>query len=270
MTTRMPKRLSRRSIVAAGAAVPLASAVAPGRGAAREAARPIVLVHGAWHGGWCYQRVVPILTAAGHRVYAPTLTGLGERSHLLSKSVNLETHTEDIVNLILWEDLQDVVLVGHSYGGAVISAAIEQVAPRIASAVFLDAFMPQSGESIADLSPTAQGKMREMEANGTVGIPPIPARAIAVNERDQAWVDAKCTPQPLQTFLDRPSLTGARERVPRKLYVRAAGYAGPTFEAALERLQADTTWTTHSLSCGHDMMIDQPRQTADLILRAAV
>ena len=99
----------------------------------------------------------------------------------------------------------------------------------------------------------------------------FPAEVIAnAVERDQAWIDAKCTPHPLQTFLDRPSLTGARERVPRKLYVRAAGYAGPTFEAALERLQADTSWTTHRLSCGHDMMIDQPRQTADLILKAAV
>ena len=111
-------------------------------------------MHGAWHGAWCYERVIPLLTAAGHRVYAPTLTGLADRSHLLSQEVNLQTHAKDVANLILWNDLQDVVLVGHSYGGAVISTAIELVAPQVTSAVFLDAFMPQSGESIADLSPT--------------------------------------------------------------------------------------------------------------------
>ena len=225
-------------------------------------------MHGAWHGAWCYERVIPLLTAAGHRVYAPTLTGLADRSHLLSQEVNLQTHAKDVANLILWNDLQDVVLVGHSYGGAVISTAIELVAPQVTSAVFLDAFMPQSGESIADLSPTTQGKIREMEASGAVAVPPIPARLFAVNERDQAWVNAKCTPQPLKTFLDRPILTGARDRVRQKVYVRATGYATPTFDAFYERYQKDASWTTDTVTCGHDMMIDQPQRTADIILAA--
>jgi len=269
VTARKVNGLTRRSILAGGAAASVVAAAAPREAAAQGARRPVVLVHGAWHGAWCYQRVVPILTAARHRVHAPTLTGLADRSHLLSRDVNLETHAKDVANLILWEDLQDAVLVGHSYGGAVISALIELVASRIAAAVFLDAFLPQSGESIADLSPPAQGRIREMEASGAVGIPPIPARAFAVNERDQAWVDAKCTPQPLQTFLDRPVLAGARERVRRKVYVRAERYAAPTFDTVLERVRADASWTTYRLPCGHDMMIDLPQQTADLILEAA-
>jgi pimeloyl-ACP methyl ester carboxylesterase len=261
-------KLTRRSTLVGGTAASVATVAAPRGVVAQGSRRPIVLVHGAWHGGWCYQRVVPILTAAGHRVHAPTLTGLADRSHLLSRDVNLGTHAKDIANLILWEDLQDVVLVGHSYGGAVISAAIELVASHISAAVFLDAFLPRSGESVAELSPTAQGRIREMEASGAVGIPPIPARAFAVNERDQAWVDAKCTPQPLQTFLEKPTLTGARDRVRRKVYIRAGGYASPTFDAVLERTRADNSWTTHSLPCGHDMMIDLPQQTADLIQQA--
>lgn len=149
-----PWRLNRRSTVVGAVVSPLAAMAVTKRVAARSTARPIVLVHEAWHGAWCYERVIPLLTAAGHRVYAPTLTGLADRSHLLSQEVNLQTHAKDVANLILWNDLQDVVLVGHSYGGAVISAAIELVAPQVTSAVFLDAFMPQSGESIADLSPT--------------------------------------------------------------------------------------------------------------------
>ena len=130
-------------------------------GVAQVAKRPIVLVHGAWHGAWCYQRVVPILAAAGHRVHALTLTGLGDRSHLLSADVGLETHARDVANLILWEDLQDAALIGHSYGGAVISAAIEMVSSHVGAAVFLDAFLPQSGESIADLTPTARAQIED-------------------------------------------------------------------------------------------------------------
>src|SRR5262245_14863398 len=109
-----------------------------------------VLVHGAWHGGWCWQRVSPLLRARGHEVFAPTLTGLGERSHLLTREIGLETHVADVVNAIRWEDLTDVVLCGHSYGGMVISGAADRMADRVRSLVYLDAFVPADGQSIFD------------------------------------------------------------------------------------------------------------------------
>ena len=109
-----------------------------------------VLVHGAGHGGWCYQRVAPILRDAGHDVYTPTLTGLGERSHLLDERVDLALHIDDVVNVVRYEDLRDVILVGHSYGGPVITGTADQVPDRIAKLVYLDAAYVRDGESVAD------------------------------------------------------------------------------------------------------------------------
>src|SRR6202044_2874776 len=111
-----------------------------------------VLVHGAWHGGWCWQRVAERLNRDGHRVFTPTLTGLGERSHLLRTGINLQTHIADVVNLMKWEGLTDVVLCGHSYGGFVVSGLAEQMASALGSIVFLDAFVPRDGEAALDIT----------------------------------------------------------------------------------------------------------------------
>src|SRR5580700_6619085 len=115
-----------------------------------------VLVHGAWHGGWCFARVAEILRAQGHRVFTPTLTGLGERVHLASTEITLSTHVTDIVNVVRYEDLHDVVLLGHSYGGMVISGVVEVVPERVGALVYLDAFVPENGESLLDLVPEWQ------------------------------------------------------------------------------------------------------------------
>jgi pimeloyl-ACP methyl ester carboxylesterase len=112
-----------------------------------------VLIHGGWHGGWCWARVAPILRAAGHDVYAPSLTGLGDRVHLLSPSVRLETHIEDVLGVLSYEDLRDVVLVGHSYGGMVITGVADRAADRVSHLVYLDAFVPRDGECLLDLLP---------------------------------------------------------------------------------------------------------------------
>src|SRR5262249_21902502 len=111
-----------------------------------------VLVHGAWHGGWCWQKVIPFLEAAGHEVHAPTLTGLAERASELSPDVGLDTHIQDIVGLLEEKNLNGVILVGHSYGGMVITGVVDQVPERIAHLVYLDTFVPRNGESMADVS----------------------------------------------------------------------------------------------------------------------
>src|SRR5215471_9246086 len=171
-------------------------------------AKTFVLVHGAWHGGWCWRRVVDWLTADGHRVFAPTLTGLGERSHLISRSINLATHIADVVNLIQWERLSDVVLVGHSYAGFVISGAAEQAA--IASIVFLDAFVPSDGDCFVELAaPATREAIEAAQRQGDFTVPPRPAAFFKVNEADRDWVDALCTPHPIATMLERITLSGA-------------------------------------------------------------
>src|SRR5271157_4298241 len=112
-----------------------------------------VLVHGAWHGSWCWKRVRRLLQAKGHDVFTPTLTGVADRSHLMSREVNLETHILDVVNLIRWEELSDIVLCGHSYGGAVVTGAADRVPDRIRSLVYLDAFVPENGENVVQHAP---------------------------------------------------------------------------------------------------------------------
>jgi pimeloyl-ACP methyl ester carboxylesterase len=233
-------------------------------------ASTFVLVHGAWHGGWCWQRVAERLHRGGHKVFTPTLTGLGERSHLLREGIDLKTHIADVVNVMKWERLTDVVLCGHSYGGFVISGVAEQMAPAIRSIVFLDAFVPQNGESVRDLTgPAVQQAAASALLRGDLAIPPRSAEAFGVNAADQAWVDSLCVGQPIATFTDPVVLTGARDRIPRKSYVRAKSYANPGFDRALASVKADPSWRTYEVACGHDVMVDNPERLTEILLEAA-
>jgi len=230
-----------------------------------------VLVHGAWHGGWCWSRVVERLCARGHRVYAPSLTGLGDRVHLASGNITLTTHVDDIANLLRYEDLRDAVLCGHSYGGSVISGVIEHVPDRIASAVFLDAFVPQNGDSIFAMVPAEQ-RARQLDAiasAGGIALPPIPSAHFRVNAADQALVDARCVPQPAGTFGERIVLTGAQqERVRRRSYVRATAYPSVTFDR-FRAHAAEAGWSVYDVACGHDVMLDEPDRLVEILLAEA-
>lgn len=229
-----------------------------------------VLVHGAWHGGWCWCRVAERLRRDGHAVFTPTLTGLGERSHLLTADINVETHIADVVNVIKWERLNDVVLCGHSYGGFVISGVAEQIAPAIRSIVFLDAFVPGDGDSIQDLVGDAiRDGVRNAAERGSAGVPPRSAETFGVNEADRAWVDSLCVRQPIQTFTSPIALKGARERISRKTYIRAKGYNNQAFDRAFAAAQSDQTWRCYQLPCGHDAMVDMPDRLSELLVQAA-
>ena len=229
-----------------------------------------VLVHGAWHGGWCWRRVADRLRAGGHTVFTPTLTGLGERSHLLRAGIDLKTHITDVVNVLKWEDLSDVVLCGHSYGGFIISGVADAMAPALRSLVFLDAFVPRDGESVQQLTSSAvQETIRAAVQRGDLGIPPRPAEAFGVNPADRAWVDRMCVPQPIGTFADPIALSGGRESVARKTYIRAKSYANPGFDRAYDALRADPSWRLHDVPCGHDVMVDMPERLAEMLVQAA-
>jgi len=229
-----------------------------------------VLVHGAWHGGWCWRRVADRLRGGGHTVFTPTLTGLGERAHLLRAGIDLKTHIADVVNVIKWEGLDDVVLCGHSYGGFIISGVAEQMAAVLRSIVFLDAFVPRDGESVLDLTgPAVREAAAAAQQRGELGVPPRPAEAFGVNPADRAWVDRLCVPQPIGTFADKIALTGAAGRVARKTYVRAGSYANPGFDRAFASVQADPAWRSYSVACGHDVMVDAPDRLCEILLEAA-
>jgi pimeloyl-ACP methyl ester carboxylesterase len=233
-------------------------------------AHTFLLVHGAWHGGWCWRRVSEILERQGHRVFTPTLTGLGERNHLLRADIDLTTHITDIVNVMKWEELTDVVLCGHSYGGMVVSGVAERMQPAIASLVLLDAILPEDADSMEMLTSEAvRATLKAAIERGDIAVPPRPAAAFLVNKKDQAWIDAKCVPQPIGTMTQKLRLGGARERIAKKTYVRAATYPNPGFDKALARVRADPSWRCCEVPCGHDVMVDMPERLAEILLDAA-
>jgi len=234
-------------------------------------ARPLVLVHGAWHGGWCWRRVREILGARGHAVFTPTLTGLGERVHLRRRGDDLELHVTDIVNVIEYEDLRDVVLCGHSYAGMVITGAADRLAERLSALVYVDAYVPEDGQSMLDLRPAEMtaallGRVEE-EGDGWL-MPPTGAAAFRVeSEADQAWVDRYCVPQSVDTFRQPIRLTrDTPPELPRH-YILAGRNTNPTFREFHERFSRDDAWTTHVADAGHDVMVDQPEWLADLLIR---
>lgn len=227
-----------------------------------------VLVHGAWHGSWCWSRVRAELSHAGNEVFTPSLSGLGERSHLLSPTINLETHIADVVNLVRWEDLTEVILVGHSYGGAVITGAADRITDRISSLVYLDAFLLDDGESIHDtFSDEARSSdLRRVDRDGEGWrLSPIPAKVFNVNERDRAWVDRMCTPQPITTFTQPLKLSGRVTEISDVSYILASDWSNPTFPTYMDRA-VRSGWNTSTFDCGHDIMIDEPDRLARQLL----
>jgi pimeloyl-ACP methyl ester carboxylesterase len=234
---------------------------------AQANAKTFVLVHGAWHGGWCWRRVSDLLEKKGHKVFTPTMTGLGERSHLIDPKVNLATHVTDIVNVIKWEGLKDIVLVGHSYGGMIISGAAEQMHDAIGSIVFLDAFVPESGDSLAaKASQPVREAIAALVQKGDTAMKPVSAAVFRVNEKDRAWVDGMCTPHPVATLTDKITVTGAREKIAKKTYIRAKGYPSVPFDGAQEKYKATAGWRVYELPSGHDAMVDMPDRLTEILV----
>jgi pimeloyl-ACP methyl ester carboxylesterase len=227
-----------------------------------------ILVHGAWHGSWCWKRVRKALQARGHEVFTPTLTGVADRSHLLSPQVNLTTHIQDVVNLIQWEELSNVVLCGHSYGGCVISGVADRIPDRLAALVYLDAFVLEDGESLHDMLPAEQRNL-QLEAARRDGegwkVPPIPAEVFNVNANDRAWVNRQCTMQPIATFQQALELSGRGDAVKDITFILATGFEDSPFPAFYNRAKAKG-WKTLTVACGHDVMLDRPEELTSVLL----
>jgi pimeloyl-ACP methyl ester carboxylesterase len=266
--TMMDYAITRRSALGT-AAIGVAVLGATPALAQASARKTFVLVHGAWHGGWCWRRVADILEKHGHKVYAQSLTGNGDRAHLLTKDVVLDTHIADIVNLVTWEDLRDICLVAHSYGGWPASGALEHIHDRVGSIVWLDAFKPEDGQKGTDFASEFSRKaLVEAVAKGEPGRKGPPAKTFSVNEKDFAWIDSKLTPQPNGVATQPIRLTGKRETIARKTYIRAAKYPQAAFDKALAECRADKTWQTFvNEASGHDVMVDQPEWLADVLLK---
>ena len=233
-----------------------------------------VLVHGGGHGGWCYRDVATLLRAAGHEVYTPTLTGLSERKHLLSADTNLSTHITDIVNTLIYEDLRDVILVGHSYGGMVITGVADQAAERIQELVYLDAAHPRNGESLVDTAPEAMAFARS-SSQIVDGIElvmwPNDAMVAAMGVTDPAGVAilrARMLPHPWKAFEEKLCFVNgdAALRIPRTNINCTSALRHSSDEARAKQLDGGRNF---EIDTGHDLMMTEPRKVADMLLQVA-
>jgi len=233
-----------------------------------------VLVHGGGHGGWCYQRVARLLRAAGHEVYAPTLSGLGERSHLLSPDVDLDLQIRDITAVLHHEDLRDVILVGHSYGGMVITGAADRAADRVGKLVYLDAANPRNNQSLVDVT---DGGIEFIRPHGQVvdGVElvllPAPDAALlygVTDPDDVAWMAERLTAHPWACFEQKLVLTNeaALWAIPQFHIVCTSTLATRDSELMAKALAEGRLW---DIDTGHDLMITEPEATADALLEVA-
>jgi len=221
----------------------------------------IVLVHGAWGGGWAFRRVEALLRERGHVVYRPTLTGQGERVHLASPDIGLETHIQDVVNVMLFEDLRGVVLVGHSYGGMVVTGVADRAADRVRKVVYVDAFVPGDGDSLMSLTGSGGAAwLKSMEKDGFV-VPPWVRRGQAPPHD---------VPHPLRTLTDALSLKNeAAHRIPATYILTIeAGKEADDFSPQAERARA-RGWRVQQLQADHNPQWSAPEQLVDMLDRAS-
>ena len=226
-----------------------------------------VLVHGAWHGGWCWAKVARLLRDAGHEVYTPTLTGLGDRAHLARPEIDLELHIQDLVAMLEAEELRGVTLVGHSYAGFVITGAAARTSGRIGHLVYLDAFVPEAGKCLLDYVGERAEAMREAARAHGDGwkLPAFPPERFGVtSQRDVEWLTKHLVPQPLRTF-EQPLPAAGGDKLDRT-YIYCSKPATGTFDQFAERLRDDRKWTFHELKTGHDAMVSAPGDVAKILM----
>jgi pimeloyl-ACP methyl ester carboxylesterase len=230
-----------------------------------------VLVPGAWLGGWCWQRLTPRLRTSGHEVYPLTLTGLGDRVHLGTPQTALATHIADVVNVLTYEDLTGVVLVGHSYSGFVVAGAADRVPQRLAHLVYLDANVPRDGETFFD-GWSAQGRA-EVETEALAGGDgwrwPMPIdlglAASDLSEDDLQWLRTKSVGHPLATFRQPVRLTNPAAATIPTTYVHCTA-AGAPVPGVVEQVRADRGWRVRTVPTGHWPMVSRPQDVAELLL----
>jgi pimeloyl-ACP methyl ester carboxylesterase len=224
-----------------------------------------VLVHGAWSGSWGYTRLARLLRAAGHEVWQPSLTGLGERSHLSHPGITLSTHVQDVVNVFEYEELTDVVLVGHSYGGMVITGVSSRCADRIRALVYLDAFLPENGQCLFDVSAQSSLTAFMESQKATPGL--VPFMGIAATSDDPEVAEQrrrKLSPQPLLTLTEAVRLDGSERAIRNRTYILAT--RRPGFQRFYDKVKDDRAWKVHTIDTGHVVQMEDPEGLAKLLL----
>ena len=230
-----------------------------------------VLVHGAWCGGWVWRDVADMLRAAGHDVFTPTLSGMGDRSHLLTGDIDLRTHIQDIVSTIEYERLSDVALVAHSYGGMVATGVGDLITDKIDSLIYLDAALPEDGQVMLDnVSAERRATVIQLakDEGGGIGIPSSLLLDTGIEDQEQreAFLARTC-PHPLAAQLDPIHLEGNFKRIRRKAYILAAISNSHHFRTYMEWARSEPGWVGEEIQSLHFPMTTMPRETADMLMR---
>ncbi|HQS00950.1 MULTISPECIES: alpha/beta hydrolase family protein [unclassified Polaromonas] len=238
-----------------------------------------VLVHGAWHGGWCWQRVTLALQQQGHRVHAVTLTGLGERAHLLAPSITLDTHIDDVISAIEVEELHDVILAVHSYAGMIGTAVADRLGKHLKHLVYVDAVVPKPGESWSSTqsAATQQQRLSAAQASTRFSFPPPDPEVFGLHDADHAWVKRRQTPHPGNTYQAPLDFDIKRVAAIPRTFVNCTQPALATIEPSRLRVKDpkfwDGAWLPNSkiveLKTGHDPMISDPAGLTRILLDCA-
>jgi len=228
-----------------------------------------MLIHGAYHGAWCWRNVTPTFRKLGHTVYTPTLTGLGERAHLLTSQTSLETFIEDIAQVFKYEDLNDVILVGHSFAGSVLSAIADRLPDRLRHLVYLDALILNSGESSADRSPDRIEVYRQqaLASGDGLSIPPASPEHYGIADPEQVeWYESKLTPHPLQTYYDKLYLKNPLGNGIPATYIACSKPYFASTEKSREIAQHMQGWDYLEIPTAHNAMSLMPEELTKLLL----
>jgi pimeloyl-ACP methyl ester carboxylesterase len=262
--------MERRDALKLAAAAGFASAGGITAARPQTSGQTFVLVHGAWHGGWCWVRVADRLRALGHRAFTPTQTGVGERKHLLSKDITLDTFTKDIVNLVEAEELSNVVLAGHSFGGLAISGVADQLPDRVRRLVYLDSLIVEGGKSPFDVLPpdvVAARRKAAQESSGGISLPVPPPSAFGVTDaKDGEWLKRRMTPHPLGTYESKLDIKGPVGNNLPRTYVACTNPIYPALEGVRQWVKAQQGWHWQELASGHDAMVIEPEKLTQLLL----
>lgn len=233
----------------------------------------LLLVPGAWHGAWCWRRLLPLLWQAGHHPHAVTLTGLGERRRELTHAVTLQTHIDDVLAAVQAEEMESPVLVGHSYAGMVITGAADRLTAdgpgRVARLVYIDAIVPLPGETWSSTqdAATVAARVAAAEADGALSLPPPDPAAFGLTGADRDWVARRQTPHPFAPYREPLAFDGGRWRALARSYIDCSSPALASIEPSRRRVREQGDWDRHELATGHDPMISAPAELAALLSR---
>jgi pimeloyl-ACP methyl ester carboxylesterase len=231
--------------------------------------KTFLVCHGAWSAGWAWKKMHPLMAAAGHRLLTPTYTGLGERVHLANPSIDLETHIEDLLNVITYEDLRDIVLVGHSYGGMVATGVADRARDRVTQLIYIDAFVPADGQSLLDLNEVARPRMQELKDSGDGWrVPPNPTPP-DTSPTDLEWLSTRRVHMPIKCFETGLKLRGGELTLPRSYIYATRITPADTFGRFAKQTKGDPAWRYHEIDASHSPNVTAPEALMALLSQIA-